>query len=92
MELTVYRPKDLGRKLLMMRTNAGITQQTMAIRIGCSQTLISAIERGVTSPSFNIMWSYLKQVHGKLILLPGSSLDDNQAPATDESGSLSSVK
>lgn len=56
--------KEFGKKLAMVRTEKGITQEQLAFDIGVDRTYISYIERGKRNPSLYLMWrlAHLLQV------------------------------
>lgn len=43
--------KNLGLRVKRFRTNKGLSQETLAFKIGVDRTYIGAIEQGVRSPS-----------------------------------------
>lgn len=44
--------KAFGKKLKVLRTSRGLTQDDLAERAGVSTSFISSLERGVDAPSF----------------------------------------
>jgi transcriptional regulator with XRE-family HTH domain len=54
MKTTNFRNK-FGRRLRQLRTNRGLTQQELSELVECSTEYISRTERGLSSPSFDIL-------------------------------------
>src|SRR6266852_2380088 len=57
----------LGPRLRLVRTSRQLSVRELARRVGCSASLISQIERGVSVPSVGVLYSLATQM--------GSSLD-----------------
>ncbi len=57
----------LGPRLRLVRTSRQLSVRELARRVGCSASLISQIERGVSVPSVGVLYSLATQL--------GSSLD-----------------
>jgi transcriptional regulator with XRE-family HTH domain/mannose-6-phosphate isomerase-like protein (cupin superfamily) len=58
---------DMGPRLRLAREQRGLSVRELARRIGCSASLISQIERGVSAPSVGVLYSLATEL--------GSSLD-----------------
>jgi DNA-binding XRE family transcriptional regulator len=56
-----------GPRLREARTSGGLSVRELARRVGCSASLISQIERGVSVPSVGVLYSLATEL--------GSSLD-----------------
>ena len=54
---------DIGKVVKEARKSLGLTLERLAERTGVSKSMLSAIERGATNPTFSIVWS-LKQALG----------------------------
>ena len=54
---------DIGRIVKEARKSLGLTLERLSERTGVSKSMLSAIERGATNPTFSIVWS-LKQALG----------------------------
>jgi transcriptional regulator with XRE-family HTH domain len=63
----------LGQVLRQARESLGIGVREMAARLGCSPSLVSQVERGVTTPSVHTLFSMVREL--------GLSLDDLLAAA-----------
>src|SRR5439155_20328361 len=57
----------LGPRLRLVRTSRQLSVRELARRVGCSASLISQIERGVSVPSVGVLYSLATEL--------GSSLD-----------------
>jgi transcriptional regulator with XRE-family HTH domain/quercetin dioxygenase-like cupin family protein len=84
-------PGGLGERLRQVRSARGISVRELARRAGCSASLVSQVERGVTAPSAGVVYSLANElgisldflfgtgnVEAELSPLPGS---DGAAPA-----------
>jgi transcriptional regulator with XRE-family HTH domain len=67
----------LGQVLRQARESLGIGVREMAVRLRCSPSLVSQVERGVTTPSVHTLFSMVKEL--------GLSLDDLLAAASPHS-------
>ncbi len=47
--------QKLGKRLKLLRTEAGLTQERLSIATGLSQTYISGIEHGTRNPSIKTL-------------------------------------
>ncbi len=45
--------KQFGKRVQFLRTQAGITQEELALKLGVTIESVSNIERGVYGPTFN---------------------------------------
>ena len=50
-------PPDIGKHVKVTRKALGLTLERLAERTGVSKSMLSAIERGTTNPTFSIVWS-----------------------------------
>ena len=50
-------PPDIGKHVKTARKHLGLTLERLAERTGVSKSMLSAIERGTTNPTFSIVWS-----------------------------------
>ncbi|HEY6854741.1 MAG TPA: helix-turn-helix transcriptional regulator, partial [Mycobacterium sp.] len=48
-------PGGLGERIRRVRTTRGISVRELARRVGCSASLVSQVERGVTAPSAGVV-------------------------------------
>jgi mannose-6-phosphate isomerase-like protein (cupin superfamily)/DNA-binding XRE family transcriptional regulator len=72
-------PGRLGERLRQIRTARGISVRELARRAGCSASLVSQVERGVTTPSAGVVYSLANELGISLDFLFGT---DDVAPAT----------
>jgi transcriptional regulator with XRE-family HTH domain len=87
----------LGGRLREIRTARGISVRELARRAGCSASLVSQVERGVTTPSAGVVYSLANELGisldflfgagdvepGELPRLPGMSASPEAAPRPD---------
>lgn len=50
-------PPNIGKHVKVARKALGLTLERLAERTGVSKSMLSAIERGTTNPTFSIVWS-----------------------------------
>ena len=55
-------PGGLGGRLRQVRTARGISVRELARRAGCSASLVSQVERGVTAPSAGVVYSLANEL------------------------------
>ena len=67
---------SIGRKVRRLRYERGLTQWTLAERVGCSNHFISGIERGVDSPSLLTLERLAKALGTKVSVL----VDEDTSP------------
>jgi transcriptional regulator with XRE-family HTH domain len=72
-------PGRLGERLRQIRTERGISVRELARRAGCSASLVSQVERGVTTPSAGVVYSLANELGISLDFLFGA---DDVEPAT----------
>lgn len=53
---------DLGGRLRQVRTTRGMSVRELAGRAGCSPSLISQVERGVTTPSARVVYALANEL------------------------------
>ncbi|MFR9805194.1 helix-turn-helix domain-containing protein [Pseudonocardia sp. RS010] len=63
---------DLGRRLRQLRSARGLSVRELARRAGCSASLVSQVERGLTTPSAGVVYSLANELGISLDLLFGS--------------------
>ncbi len=74
----------LGPRLREARVSRALSVRELARRMGCSASLISQIERGVSVPSVGVLYSLATELGSSLDHLlfgPGAGRDDDAAPA-----------
>ncbi len=85
----------LGPRLRLVRADRQLSVRELARRVGCSASLISQIERGVSVPSVGVLYSLATELGSSLDYLlfgsgagPGAGRDDGaEADAGPEAGS-----
>jgi transcriptional regulator with XRE-family HTH domain len=65
-------PTGLGRRLHQVRTARGLSARELARRAGCSASLVSQVERGVTTPSASVVYALANELDISLDLLFGA--------------------
>src|ERR1700722_12092588 len=55
-------PGGLGGRLRRVRTARGLSVRELARRAGCSASLLSQVERGVTAPSAGVVYALANQL------------------------------
>src|ERR1700758_4330331 len=55
-------PGGLGGRLRQIRTARGMSIRELARRAGCSASLVSQVERGVTTPSAGVVYSLANEL------------------------------
>jgi transcriptional regulator with XRE-family HTH domain len=83
------RPFDpasaLGPRLREVREERGLAVRELARRIGCSASLISQVERGISSPSAGMLYALATELHASLDYLfdamPAQMSGDGPPPA-----------
>jgi transcriptional regulator with XRE-family HTH domain/mannose-6-phosphate isomerase-like protein (cupin superfamily) len=65
-------PGGLGGRLRQIRTARGMSVRELARRAGCSASLVSQVERGVTAPSAGVAYSLANQLGISLDFLFGT--------------------
>ena len=72
----------LGPRLRLVRSSRQLSVRELARRVGCSASLISQIERGVSVPSVGVLYSLATELGSSLdYLLFGSGAVPAEAPA-----------
>lgn len=72
----------LGPRLRLVRSSRQLSVRELARRVGCSASLISQIERGVSVPSVGVLYSLATELGSSLdYLLFGSGAVSAEAPA-----------
>ena len=64
-------PGGLGGRLRQIRTARGMSVRELARRAGCSASLVSQVERGVTTPSAGVVYSLANELGISLDFLFG---------------------
>jgi mannose-6-phosphate isomerase-like protein (cupin superfamily)/DNA-binding XRE family transcriptional regulator len=65
-------PGGLGGRLRQVRTARGLSVRELARRAGCSASLVSQVERGVTAPSAGVVYTLANQLGISLDFLFGA--------------------
>ncbi len=65
-------PGGLGERLRQVRTARGMSVRELARRAGCSASLVSQVERGVTAPSAGVVYTLANQLAISLDFLFGA--------------------
>lgn len=78
---------DLGGRIRQLRTARGMSLRELAGRAGCSPSLVSQVERGVTTPSARVVYALANELGVTLDSLFGT---ENAAPA-DHPGGMTNV-
>jgi transcriptional regulator with XRE-family HTH domain/mannose-6-phosphate isomerase-like protein (cupin superfamily) len=74
----------LGPRLRLVRGSRQLSVRELARRVGCSASLISQIERGVSVPSVGVLYSLATELGSSLdYLLFGSGAGPDGVPAVD---------
>jgi transcriptional regulator with XRE-family HTH domain len=69
-------PGGLGGRLRQVRTARGMSVRELARRAGCSASLVSQVERGVTAPSAGVVYSLANELGISLDFLFGEAQED----------------
>src|SRR5206468_842704 len=73
----------LGPRLRLVRASRQLSVRELARRVGCSASLISQIERGVSVPSVGVLYSLATELGSSLdYLLFGSGAGPDGVPAS----------
>jgi transcriptional regulator with XRE-family HTH domain/mannose-6-phosphate isomerase-like protein (cupin superfamily) len=79
----------LGPRLRLVRGSRQLSVRELARRVGCSASLISQIERGVSVPSVGVLYSLATELGSSLdYLLFGSGADTGSGPAAGANGAV----
>jgi mannose-6-phosphate isomerase-like protein (cupin superfamily)/DNA-binding XRE family transcriptional regulator len=79
----------LGPRLRQVRTGRQLSVRELARRVGCSASLISQIERGVSVPSVGVLYSLATELESSLdYLLFGSGSGSGSGPAAGTDGAV----
>jgi transcriptional regulator with XRE-family HTH domain len=74
-------PGGLGGRLRQVRTARGMSVRELARRAGCSASLVSQVERGVTTPSAGVVYSLANELGISLDFLFGETeVEPDQPP------------
>src|SRR5262252_5540986 len=74
----------LGPRLRLVRGSRQLSVRELARRVGCSASLISQIERGVSVPSVGVLYSLATELGSSLdYLLFGSGAGPDGVPAVE---------
>lgn len=65
-------PSGLGGRLRQIRTARGMSVRELARRAGCSASLVSQVERGVTTPSAGVVYTLANELGISLDFLFGT--------------------
>src|SRR6478672_52475 len=79
----------LGPRLRLVRASRRLSVRELARRVGCSASLISQIERGVSVPSVGVLYSLATELESSLdYLLFGSGSGSGSGPAAGVDGGV----
>jgi len=82
----------LGPRLRRVREDRGLSARELARRVGCSASLISQIERGVSAPSVGVLYALATELGASLDHLfgvePGPGAAPKAAPGAGPGGAL----
>jgi transcriptional regulator with XRE-family HTH domain len=70
----------LGPRLRQVREERGLSARELARRVGCSPSLISQIERGVSAPSVGVLYALATELAASLDFLFGVEPAQDAAP------------
>jgi transcriptional regulator with XRE-family HTH domain len=74
-------PGGLGGRLRQIRTVRGLSVRELARRAGCSASLVSQVERGVTTPSAGVVYALANELGISLDFLFGADdVDPKELP------------
>jgi transcriptional regulator with XRE-family HTH domain len=73
-------PGGLGGRLRQIRTARGMSVRELARRAGCSASLVSQVERGVTAPSAGVVYSLANELGISLDFLFGEDAVTPEEP------------
>jgi transcriptional regulator with XRE-family HTH domain/quercetin dioxygenase-like cupin family protein len=75
-------PRGLGERLRQVRSTRGISVRELARRAGCSASLVSQVERGVTAPSAGVVYALANELGISLDFLFGAGdVEASELPA-----------
>jgi transcriptional regulator with XRE-family HTH domain len=82
----VFDPASgLGPRLRLVREERGLSARELARRVGCSASLISQIERGISAPSVGVLYALATELAASLDYLfgvePGPDAPASARPA-----------
>ena len=63
---------EIGKIMKEARKSLGLTLERLSERTGVSRSMLSAIERGATNPTFSIVWALSQALGVDLSLLEGT--------------------
>src|ERR1700689_2909691 len=72
---------DLGGRIRRVRTARGMSVRGLAARAGCSPSLVSQVERGVTTPSARVVYALANELGITLDSLFGNDSAGSADPA-----------
>jgi transcriptional regulator with XRE-family HTH domain len=74
-------PGGLGGRLRQVRTARGISVRELARRAGCSASLVSQVERGVTAPSARVVYALANELGISLdFLFSADDVEPGESP------------
>ena len=77
----------LGPRLRLVRGSRQLSVRELARRVGCSASLISQIERGISVPSVGVLYSLATELGSSLdYLLFGSAAGPDGVPVVEAGG------
>src|SRR5271163_5037766 len=85
-------PGGLGGRLREIRTARGMSVRELARRAGCSASLVSQVERGVTAPSAGVVYTLANELGISLDFLFGTDdVEPGELPRLPGIGSAPGV-
>ena len=73
-------PSGLGERLRQVRSSRGLSVRELARRVGCSASLVSQVERGVTAPSAGVVYALANELGITLDFLFGADAEPAEQP------------
>ncbi len=80
-------PSGLGGRLRRIRSARGMSVRELARRAGCSASLVSQVERGVTTPSAGVVYAMANILGISLDYLFGTNDTESDPPLPSQLGS-----
>lgn len=76
----------LGPRLRLVREERGLSARELARRVGCSASLVSQIERGISAPSVGVLYALATELAASLDYLFGVEPGPDAPPAARPDG------
>ena len=74
----------LGPRLRLVRGERGLSARELARRVGCSASLVSQVERGISAPSVGVLYALATELSASSTTCSGSI--PARTPAGDAGG------